>query len=154
MDFETIMLGLLAVAVFLVPIFYIQRKQKGQANKVEQVFLEASQKQGLNLSKYDFWNEQYGIGLDEVNNKLYYWNNTAQDPQEVLVDVHSIQEKCSGQHVPGGEQEPRHRHDRASPGAARGKVAGAVPDILQQGWQHDAERRTGAGLQVGQHPEE
>jgi hypothetical protein len=90
MDFETIMLGLLALAVFLVPIFYIQRKQKGQANKVEQVFLEASQKQGLNLSKYDFWNEQYGIGMDEAHSKLYYWNNATQDPLEVLIDLHSI----------------------------------------------------------------
>lgn len=90
MDSVTIILGVLATAVFLVPIFYIQRKQKGQANKAKQAFLEAANEQGLQIGRHDFWNEQYGIGLDEAKSRLFYWHNNGYDPQEVVVDLGSV----------------------------------------------------------------
>jgi hypothetical protein len=61
-----------------------------KAGKSLQVFLDAAKLQELQLSKYDFWNEQYGIGLDETRRKLYYWHNDAQHPKELLVDLGSI----------------------------------------------------------------
>jgi hypothetical protein len=90
MDFEVILLGILATAVFLVPIVIIQSRQKGQSNKAMQAFLTAAVQQGLHLGKHDYWNEQYGIGLDETKAKLYYWHNDPVDPQEVVIDLETV----------------------------------------------------------------
>jgi hypothetical protein len=90
MDLEVILMGVLATAVFLVPIIIIQYKQKGQATKTMQAFLTASVQQELHLGMYDFWNEQYGIGLDETKGQLYYWHNDAVDPQEVVIDLGTV----------------------------------------------------------------
>ena len=90
MDLEAIVLGLLATAVFLVPIFFIQRKQKGNANKAKQAFLAAAAKQGLTIGQHDFWNERYGIGLDEAQGRLYYWHHDEVEPKEINIDLGSV----------------------------------------------------------------
>lgn len=98
MDFETILLGILATAVFLLPILYIQRKQKSQANKGQQAFVAAAQLHGLQLSTSDFWGNQYGIGLDKVQGKLFYRNASELDPQEVVIDLGQVR-RCSFDNV-------------------------------------------------------
>ncbi|WP_040574655.1 hypothetical protein [Pontibacter sp. BAB1700] len=90
MDLEAIVLGILATAVFLVPIFFIQRKQKGEANKAKKAFLAAASAQGLNIGQHDFWNERYGIGMDEAQGQIFYWHNEEADLQESIIDLSSV----------------------------------------------------------------
>ncbi|SIT77487.1 hypothetical protein [Pontibacter indicus] len=92
MDTSTIVMGILALALFVVPIYYIQQKQKSKLNKAKQPFLDAAQRHGLQLGKYDFWNEQYGIGLDETESRLFYWHNETGIPQEMITELSSVKQ--------------------------------------------------------------
>ncbi len=98
MDFETMLLGILAVAVFLLPILYIQRKQKSQAGKERRAFVMAAEQQGLQLSEFDFWADQYGIGVDSVQGRLYYRNASELDPQEVVLHLNQVR-RCTFDNV-------------------------------------------------------
>lgn len=98
MDFETLLLGVLATAVFLLPILYIQRKQKTDANKAQQAFVDAAQLHGLQLTEFNFWGDQYGIALDAAQGKLYYRNAHPQDPQEVLLYLDKVH-RCTFDNV-------------------------------------------------------
>jgi hypothetical protein len=98
MDFETMLLGILATAAFLLPILYIQRRQKSQANKEQQAFVAAAQLQGLQLSEFDFWADQYGIGLDKAQGKLFYRNASELDPQEVVLYLEQVR-RCTFDNV-------------------------------------------------------
>lgn len=90
MDSSTILLGILAVALFIVPVYYIQHRQKTQVYKAKQPFLAAAQQQGVSLGQHDFWNEQYGIGLDTTNSRLFYWSSDAHAPQQVVIDLGTV----------------------------------------------------------------
>ena len=92
MDTSTIVMGLLALALFVIPVYYLQHKQKSKLNKAKQPFMEAANRKGLNLGQHDVWDEQYGIGLDEVNNRLFYWHNDQDEPQETSLDLGSVKQ--------------------------------------------------------------
>src|SRR5690606_16013069 len=49
---------------------------------------------GLQLGQQGFWNEQYGIGLDETNNRLFYWHLDGLKPQEVVVDLGAVKQSA------------------------------------------------------------
>ena len=92
MDTSTIVLGILSMALFVIPLYYIQHKQKSNVSKAKQPFLEAANRQGLQLAQQDFWNEQYGIGLDEASNRLFFWHNDGQKPQEVVIELGTVKQ--------------------------------------------------------------
>ncbi|MBX0331854.1 hypothetical protein K3G39_01240 [Pontibacter sp. HSC-14F20] len=92
MDISTIIMGILAVALFIIPIYYIQHKQKSNVSKAKQPFLDAANQQGLQLGQHDFWNEQYGIGLDQSGNRLFYWHHDGQKPQETIIDLGAVKQ--------------------------------------------------------------
>lgn len=82
------------MALFVIPIYYIQHKQKSNANKAKQPFMEAASRHGLQLGQHDFWNEQYGIGLDETNNRLFFWHLDGQKTQAEVIDLDTVKQ-CS-----------------------------------------------------------
>jgi hypothetical protein len=90
MDLATLIIGLLSVAVFIVPVLYIQRKQKGNSGKLLAAFMAAGAQQGLRITKHERWNEQFAIGLDETQHKLFYMNKQALTPQQVVVDLAEV----------------------------------------------------------------
>ncbi|MDO6391300.1 hypothetical protein Q4E40_14260 [Pontibacter sp. BT731] len=92
MEISTIVMGILALALFVIPIYFIQNKQKAKLNKAKQPFIEAAHRHGLHLGRHDVWNGQYGIGLDEANNRLFYWHNEKPNPQETIIDLGSVKQ--------------------------------------------------------------
>lgn len=92
MDTSTIVLGILSVALFIIPLYYIQHKQKLKVSKAKQPFLDAATRQGLQLGQQDFWNEQFGIGLDEASNRLFYWHIDGQKPQESVIELDTVKQ--------------------------------------------------------------
>ncbi|MCP2044285.1 hypothetical protein [Pontibacter sp. HSC-36F09] len=92
MDTSTILMVIVTLALFVVPAIYIQRRQKSKLNIAKQPFIEAANRQGLQLGEHDFWNEKYGIGLDEANNRLYFWHKEDNDPQETILDLGSVKQ--------------------------------------------------------------
>ncbi|WP_299825355.1 hypothetical protein [uncultured Pontibacter sp.] len=90
MDFVTIIIGLISLALFIVPIMYISRKQKQVAGKAMQEFLALAGQQELSLTKYDFWNQRFALGLDEKQHKLFYFCKQADKEQVLLLDLADV----------------------------------------------------------------
>lgn len=72
--------------------------QVGQVNKAVKVYLAAAEQHGLTIGQHDFWNQRYGLGLDEGQRKLFYWHDDAHDPQEVVVELNEVR-KCTVNNV-------------------------------------------------------
>lgn len=90
MDLQTIIIGVLALAVFIVPVYLIQSKQKKQSVKVLDELLSFSEEQQLRLTRLDFWNEVFAIGIDETNRKLVYYNKQDFSPRQVIIDLADV----------------------------------------------------------------
>ncbi|WP_018477592.1 hypothetical protein [Pontibacter roseus] len=93
MDLETIVIGLFALAVFVLPILYIQRKQKAKAGKALGNFLALGEQHQLRLTQHESWNEFYAIGLDEGQRKLFYLNQQEAQVPPIVVDLTEVK-KC------------------------------------------------------------
>ncbi|GAB3196254.1 hypothetical protein ABID22_002830 [Pontibacter aydingkolensis] len=93
MDLETLIIGAISLAVFIVPIILIQSKQKAKKNKLLSEFLASGEQQQLRITQYDFWNQCYGIGLDEVQQKLFYANKCAGKEQQLVINLAEVS-KC------------------------------------------------------------
>ncbi|WP_266203384.1 hypothetical protein [Pontibacter kalidii] len=87
MDLTTIVIGCLALAVFIVPIMYLQRKQKEKTGKASAEFLAMGEQQQVRLAKYELWNDRYGIGLDEEQKKLFYLRKDDAQEQKLLLNL-------------------------------------------------------------------
>ncbi|WP_439882691.1 hypothetical protein ACSX1A_05870 [Pontibacter sp. MBLB2868] len=90
MDFETVIIGLVSVAFFLVPILYVQHVQKAKKNKIIEDFIKLGEQQQLTITQYDFWEPFYAIGIDTEKKKLLYTRNQAGNEQQELVDLAEI----------------------------------------------------------------
>lgn len=93
MEVGEVIFGLLALACFIVPVVYIQRRGRQEKKKFLKEFLQLAQQQELNLTTHDFWNHSYAIGLDPLKNKLFYLKKREGEEQQVVIDLAEI-EKC------------------------------------------------------------
>lgn len=71
-DLESILIGLGMLLVFVVPLIYVQTKQKLNIKKYTKLCLDEAQKHQLSLSSYDVWNNGYSIGIDGKAKTLFY----------------------------------------------------------------------------------
>jgi hypothetical protein len=95
MDFETLIIGLLAMAVFIVPIYLIQIKQKGNSGKMLAGFRAMAAQQQLHFTRLDSWNDNYAIALDEVQQKLMYMNGLEANTPYLIIDFLKEVKKCT-----------------------------------------------------------
>lgn len=91
MELGEAIFGLLALACFIVPVIYLQRRGKQEKKRFLKDFLQLAQQQELNLSMHDFWNHSYAIGLDSVKNKLFYLKKREGVEQKVVFDLAEIE---------------------------------------------------------------
>lgn len=94
MDTTSIIIGLFFVAIFIVPIWLIQRSQNKGKGTLSKSFKEAASSNGLSISTSDYWANAYCIGIDEKNNKLLYVAHKESGDKVVVVDLSTL-EKCS-----------------------------------------------------------
>ncbi|MBE0663519.1 MAG: hypothetical protein IH597_13760 [Bacteroidales bacterium] len=94
MDTTSIIIGLFFVALFIVPIWLIQRSQNKSKGTLSKSFKQAASTQGLSISTSDFWANMYGIGVDEKSNKLLYLAHKPAGEKVMVVDLNTL-EKCS-----------------------------------------------------------
>ncbi|TXK45895.1 hypothetical protein FVR03_11350 [Pontibacter qinzhouensis] len=91
MDVTSIIIGLAAVALFIVPILYVQHTQKAKKQKLLQDFEALAGQQKLTISQHDFWDPYYTIGIDSTQNMLFYTlRKEGQEQQQVLIDLAAI----------------------------------------------------------------
>jgi len=70
MDIASLLIGIGLLAVFLVPVFLIQGANKRKAARKLADLKKQAQKYGINISKYEIWNEQF-IGVDTSRRKVF-----------------------------------------------------------------------------------
>jgi len=92
MDLEIIIIGILSVALFIVPIYLIQKKQKGKVAKARQAFVDRGAQRQLNITTCELWNPAYAIGIDEQQRKLLYLSDFEQQTREQLVDLDQVKQ--------------------------------------------------------------
>ena len=74
MDFGTLLIGIGALAVMIVPIILIQISNKRKATQKLEGLLDHARLSGINVTSYDIWNEKL-IGLDGNSKKLILFSS-------------------------------------------------------------------------------
>ncbi|PRY07430.1 hypothetical protein CLV24_12379 [Pontibacter ummariensis] len=90
MDLGTTIIGLFSLALFIVPILYIQRGQRQQKKKFLEDFLKVTEGQQLSIRQYDSWPPYFSIGIDPVQRKLSYLKKQDQKEQTALIDLSEV----------------------------------------------------------------
>lgn len=90
MDTSSLIIGLGAVLIFVVPFLIFNFNRKNRSKKVKAAFIaEASQMQ-MHIADSDIWNLHYCIGIDPASMKLLYQKNDSYKPESVLIDLNEI----------------------------------------------------------------
>lgn len=74
MDLATLLIGIGALAVMIVPIFLIQFSNKRKKTKKLNSLKDKAKSLGVAINRQESWNEQF-IGIDTMNCKLVVFNN-------------------------------------------------------------------------------
>jgi hypothetical protein len=91
MDITTLLIGFGSIAIFIVPIFAIQWiNKRNTVKKVDEIKLQA-QSSGINISKYEVWNDQF-IGIDSISKKVYFQKNIVELSTGKIIDLADFEE--------------------------------------------------------------
>lgn len=94
MNAFSLILGLIFVGIFIIPVVIFQRSQNKAMRELSRSFKRVAVSNGININQSDFWDNTYGIGIDEKNNKLLYIKHSNASDQVSVLDVNDV-EKCS-----------------------------------------------------------
>ncbi|MFD3003203.1 hypothetical protein ACFS7Z_22770 [Pontibacter toksunensis] len=90
MDITSAIIGIISLALFVVPVILIQRNQKQQKRKHLQHFLYVAQQQQLKITQYDLWSHNFAIGIDTEQNILFYLKKQAEGEGMLLVHLSEV----------------------------------------------------------------
>lgn len=93
MDIGTIIIGIVFLAVFILPFYFLGRNKKSGAKGLTQAFSQAAAKAGLNIPNPECWSNTYCIGIDPQAGKMLYLKVKNGASQETVIDLGEI-EKC------------------------------------------------------------
>lgn len=94
MNAFSLIFGLVILGLFIIPVVYFQRSQNKTMRELSKSFKRIAVSNGINVSKSDFWDNIYGIGLDDKNNKLLYLKHNNSNDVVAVLDVNDV-DKCS-----------------------------------------------------------
>ena len=89
MDLSTSIIGLLILAIFILPVILISRAGKGKGKKFEKDLFSEASKNELIISEKAFWNE-YAIGIDTSNNKIIYLDWSGPERINIIFDLKDV----------------------------------------------------------------
>ena len=90
MVFVTIIIGVISLAVFVVPVLYLITRHKKKAGEALREFLALGEQQQLRLTRHDFWEPGLAIGLDEGQRKLLYLQKQDSFMKQTLIDLAEV----------------------------------------------------------------
>ena len=89
MDFGTTILGLVILALFILPVIFIARSGKGKGKKFHKDFFTEASLNKLKISEKDFWNE-YALGIDTTQNKIIYLDWSGPERVNIIIDLKEV----------------------------------------------------------------
>lgn len=93
MDIGTIVIGIVFLAAFILPFYFLGRNKKNGAKGLTQVFSQAAANAGLNIPDPECWGGKYCMGLDPQAGKILHLKVKNGTAQETVIDLAEI-EKC------------------------------------------------------------
>jgi len=93
MNSGSLIIGIVLVLLFVIPIYFLSRKNSSKDKKLLTFFINMAEQQGLNLSQTEIWDSIYFIGMDQEAEKLFYLKKTEENEEKVLIGIKEI-EKC------------------------------------------------------------
>ncbi len=94
MDLQTIIIGLVATALCVLPILYLQSIRKKEKGKLLQSFLAVAAQRQLQLSTSEMWDPFFAIGIDLQKMQLIYLSDCTYSESTIQLDLTTI-EKCT-----------------------------------------------------------
>jgi hypothetical protein len=94
MDLQTIIIGLIAMALCVLPILYLQSIRKKEKEKLFKSFLSIASQRGVMISSFDLWEPFFAIGIDLLNKRLIYLSDCTYPETSVQIDLTKV-DKCT-----------------------------------------------------------
>ena len=94
MDLTTTLIGLVIVALCILPFIYFHITHKAKKNKFINDFLGQARQQQAQVSQYDVWSNYCAIGLDPNSKKLFYLKKRGDQEQSAFINLSEV-DKCS-----------------------------------------------------------
>jgi hypothetical protein len=92
MNITTTIIGIGALALFVIPLLILSNLGKNRRKKlVNQLSMYAAEQSG-NLHEYDHWKNSI-IGIDLANKKVYYLSKQNGELKKILIPLNDVQ-KC------------------------------------------------------------
>jgi hypothetical protein len=86
MDLTILLIGIGAVAAFIVPIFFLQSANRRKDRNKQKNFIKLAQQNGIAISKIDLWNEN-AVGIDQNKKKLFVTNTLNEKTVNTTIDL-------------------------------------------------------------------
>lgn len=90
MDIASVIIGLVSLALFIVPVIYIQGKQKKAETRLQEDFLRVARQQQLVISQHDLWNSRFAIGIDTDKGVLFYLKKWEEGKEELQIHLSEV----------------------------------------------------------------
>lgn len=92
MESNSIIIGLIILAVIALPIIAIQMSQSLKKKKAKNEFIVEAKKNNVHISDVDFWGTYYAIAMDSSENKLVYSKKTEDETVWITADLSQVTE--------------------------------------------------------------
>ena len=89
MDLSTTIIGLLILALFMLPVILISRAGKSKGKKAEKELFSESSKNELIISEKALWDEQ-AIGIDTAKNKIIYLDWSGPERTDYIFELKDV----------------------------------------------------------------
>lgn len=89
MDTSSTLIGLVILAVFILPIILLHSSRKKRERKQLELFDQYVSSKGLSLKQRELWNH-YAIGMDVERNQLFYSKHHLDDNREQIVPLAEV----------------------------------------------------------------
>lgn len=89
-DIPSLIIGICALATFIVPIAWYHISEKMKEKKLETELTQFAKEQDVALNGHEIWGDAYAIGLDQEHKKLIYVKSDKGIDMKQAVDLSEI----------------------------------------------------------------
>ncbi len=94
MESYSLIIGVIFIILCIIPVWLFQRTQTRALRKLRRTFKQAMSKNDLSIIQSELWDNTYGIGVDDVKERLLYVRKMNESDDICVIDLTGI-DKCS-----------------------------------------------------------